>query len=311
MQIGDKYYNNTDILTIYDIYNNSVKVKFNNDDKYSFIKKDELKNYRFIVPIGYMISFWVIPNDKEMIKYNFKDLVFIFDPNTDCILWDHSENCAPTLIKSRLSDAIFPSDNTGMKCMTMMDDDWILAKELDELSKLERHDYKRITMYIDTTLDQYIKLLQTTANKYNTILKESGKIIKDHYNEYFKQRSNIKELIEMLGLDNMLSYTLDFMIKDLSSVKNMDTDYGLKVFTTEDLEDIMVTYGLDMRDIIIIKYWYDLDINSISMKHQFIKDKNTGELFVMFFNSNGLCQKAINQAFSFEEQVKIFRKMEG
>jgi hypothetical protein len=161
MQIGDKYYNNTDILTIYDIYNNSVKVKFNNDDKYSFIKKDELKNYRFIVPIGYMISFWVIPNDKEMIKYNFKDLVFIFDPNTDCILWDHSENCAPTLIKSRLSDAIFPSDNTGMKCMTMMDDDWILAKELDELSKLERHDYKRITMYIDTTLDQYIKLLQT------------------------------------------------------------------------------------------------------------------------------------------------------
>ena len=107
------HYNNTDILTIYDIYNNSVKVKFNNDDKYSFIKKDELKNYRFIVPIGYMISFWVIPNDKEMIKYNFKDLVFIFDPNTDCILWDHSENCAPTLIKSRLSDAVFPSNNNS------------------------------------------------------------------------------------------------------------------------------------------------------------------------------------------------------
>lgn len=311
MVIGDKYYDKKDLITIYDIYKNSLKVKFNNENKYSYIRKEELKKYRHLIPIGYMISFWVIPNDPDMIKNKLKDLVFIFDPLLDNLLWDHSENCAPTLIKARLTDAILPIDYGERRCMTMMDDDWILAKELDELSKLERHDYKRITMYIDTTLDQYIKLLQTTANKYNAILKESGKIIKDHYNEYYQQRSNIKELIEMLGLDNMLSYTLDFMIRDLSSVKNMDTDYGLKVFTTEDLEDIMVTYGLDMRDIIIIKYWYDLDINSISMKHQFIKDKNTGELFVMFFNSNGLCQKAIDKAFSFEEQVKIFRKMEG
>lgn len=312
MIIGDKYYNKKDLITIYEVYKNSLKVKFNNEDKYSYIRKEELNNYRHLIPIGYIISFWVIPNDPDMIKNKLKDLVFIFDPVLDNLLWDHSENCAPTLIKARLTDAILPIDYGERRCMTMMDDDWILAKELDELSEMKRYDYKRVAVYIDTTLKEYSKLLQNTYKIYNDILEKSSKIIIEHYNEYFTPRNNIIDLIKLLSLDNMIDYSLDIMSKKIEKVQNFDSknEYGLKVFSVEDIEDIIVTYGVEMKDIIIMKYWYDLDINSISMKHMFIRDIITGELYIIVFNSNGISTKALNDAFSFDEQYKLFANME-
>lgn len=312
MVIGDKYYNKKDLITIYNVYKNSLKVKFNNEDKYSYIRKEELNSYRHLIPIGHMISFWVIPNDPKMIELGLKDLVFVFDPVLDNVLWDHSENCAPTLIKARFTDAILPINYGELRCMTMMDDDWILAKELDELAEMKRYDYKRVAIYIDTTLKEYCSLLQNTYKAYNDILTNSSKIVVDHYNEYFVPRNDITDLIKLLSLDNMIDYSLDIMTKKIDKVQNFDSknEYGLKVFSVEDIEDIIVSYGVEMKDIIIMKYWYDLDVNSISMKHMFVRDINTGELYIIVFNSDGISTRALNNAFSLDEQYKIFANME-
>ena len=311
MVIGDKYYNKKDLITIYDIYKNSVKVRFNNESKYSYMRKEELKEYRWLVPIGYMISFWVYPNDPEMKSFDLKDIVFIFDPNTDCVLWDHSENCAPTLIKARLTDAILPIDYGERRCLTMMDDDWILGRELDELSAMTRYDYKRVSIYMNTTLSDYCNLLQNTYKVYNDILDKSSKVIIDHYNKDFIHRRDIKDLIKMLSLDNMIDYSIDIMEKKVEKVEDLDksTDFGLKIFSVEDIEDLIVTYGLEMKDIIIMKYWYDLDINSISMKHIFVRDINTSELYIIVFNSDGVSSRALNEAFTLDEQYKIYANM--
>ena len=78
MYIGEKYFNNNDIITIYNIYKNTVRVKYNNDNNFKLLHKNYIyTNFKLLSPIGYIISS-VLLRDKDLIT---DDLVFIYKPN--------------------------------------------------------------------------------------------------------------------------------------------------------------------------------------------------------------------------------------
>ena len=60
-----------------------------------------------------------------------------------------------------------------------------------------------------------------------------------------------------------------------------------------------------------MRYWYDIDLNSIAMGHTLVRDPKTGYVYVFMYNENGIAQQAVDKAFNKYEQSTILARMEG
>ena len=235
MRIGDKFFSNDNIITIYDIYKNTLKIKVNNEPKYRYIKKKVINTYRYLIPIGYIESFYVY--DQKHI--DFPDLVFIFFPNIDSTIWDHSFNSNPSIIKNRLSDNIL-NEGFSIYDITMtnidMSDDWIMYTELDKLSKMKLEHKKYVSVYADTSIDEYLNLLQDTRIEYDKVVKESSKIIIDRYNQEYKNRTTTKEVLEFMSLFRGIDFSVDILEGDYTyELVDKSKIYGLVSITDIDV----------------------------------------------------------------------------
>jgi hypothetical protein len=309
MRIGDKFFDKNNIITIYDIYHNTVKVKFNNESKYKYLKKSVLNTYRYLIPIGYIESFYIDADG----DCDFKDLVFIFFPNQDSTIWTHTFTANPSIIKNRISDNIF-NEGFSIYDITMtnldMSDDWLIYNELDELSKKTHNHLKRISVYTDTSIFDYLKLLQNTLLVYDKVVEETSNIIIDKYCKEFKKRTTTKEILEFMSLFRGIDFALDIAEVEYNFTKvKSDDRFGLVGIDDIDIEDFMCISGVAIRDLIIIPYWYDIDLHSISMEHYLVRDMKTGKLYIFMYNNNGISQSAMNSAFNNKEQNLIMSRM--
>ena len=311
MRIGDKFFSNDNIITIYDIYKNTLKIKVNNEPKYRYIKKKVINTYRYLIPIGYIESFYVY--DQKHI--DFSDLVFIFFPNIDSTIWDHSFNSNPSIIKNRLSDNIL-NEGFSIYDITMtnidMSDDWIMYTELDKLSKMKLEHKKYVSVYADTSIDEYLNLLQDTRIEYDKVVKESSKIIIDRYNQEYKNRTTTKEVLEFMSLFRGIDFSVDILEGDYTyELVDKSKIYGLVSITDIDVEDFICKNGTNIKDLLIGRDWYDIDLNSIAMGHTLVRDPKTGYVYVFMYNENGIAQQAVDKAFNKYEQSTILARMEG
>jgi len=311
MRIGDKFFDNNNIITIYNIYRNTVKVKFNNETRYRYIKKKVLNSYRYLIPIGYVESFYVY----DPKKIDFPDLIFIFFPNNDSTIWDHSFNSNPSIIKNRLSDNIL-NEGFSIYDITMtnidMSDDWLFYSELDDLSKMDLKYKKYVSIYVDTSIDDYLNLLQDTLLEYNKIVEQSSDIIIKNYNEDYKRRTTAKEVLDFMSLFRGIDFSLDILEgKYTYTLIDKTKPYGLIGIEDIDVEDFICRCGDSIKDLIVIRYWYDIDLNSILMNHYLIRDPITGNLYIFIYNTNGISQEALDKVFNKYEQSVLLSRMEA
>ena len=310
MRIGDKYFDKDNILTIYKIFKHSIKVRFNGETRYRYIKKSVLNTYRYLNPIGYIESFY-IKDDKEC---DYEDLTFIFFPNLDSSIWSHSNNANPSLIKTRISDNISEIGLTVYDIsMTNngMGDDWFILNELERINKLNRLHIKRVSIYIDTSIYYYLKLLQETVKVYDEVVSRTSDIIIERYNSEFKKRTKTKDIIDFLSLFRAIEFSVDIMEGEYHyEIVDKNSRYGLVGINDIDVEDFICMCGSDIKDLIIIRYWYDIDLNSINMQHMLVRDPNTGDLYVFIYNDIGISQAAMNKAFTKYENSIIAARMD-
>ena len=318
--IGEKYYNQNELITIYKEYSNTIKVKTLSGE-FKFIKKEELrKNYTRLIPMG-VITIFYIDDDYTMtdkgtgmpMPIRFKDIVFIFDPELDNIMWDHSENCSPTLIKTSIYDCVCVEDMDEYKCMTSIDEGWIVSEEIHLLNQFKKYCYTEVAVYLDTSIDIFLDLLQENKKIFDDVVVETVGILQEKLGvlseDASERYSSLKDIIEFLGFYNMIEYTMDIIEEDLGVPKNLGDDYGLVVFSRDVLESLVVRIGDQMSNILIIKYWYDFNLNRVEMEHALLRDRKSGELFILLYNTEAIAQPAIDKAFSREEQSKIYNLM--
>lgn len=303
MNIGDKYFDKHNIFTIYDIYRNSIKVKFNNETKFRYLKKNVISTYRKLIPIGWIESFYI--RDEEIADFN--DMIFFFFPNYDSIIWEHSINCSPGVIKNRVSENIlnegYSSYDIMCEIVDWSDDEWLFKEELRRIDAVGKKAFKKISIYLDTTLNEYINLLQSTSKIYDKVIEESSKIIIKKYNNEYRHRTTVKEALEFLGLFRGIEFMLDIKEETMFDFEFLDpnSEFGLVKVSEIDLESFSCEIGETVKDLIIIKYWYDIDLNAISMKHTLIRDSKTGKLYIFIFNSSGINLNTLRSAFNNRE----------
>ena len=192
-----------------------------------------------------------------------------------------------------------------------MSDDWWMYSELEKIQSMNLKHKKYVSIYTDTSINDYLNLLQDTLLIYDKIVQEASDVIIDKYNQDYRRRTTTKEILDFMSLFRGIDFSLDIInTKYTYSLIEQNKQFGLVGITDIDIEDFMCVTGVNIRDLIIIKYWYDIDLNSISMNHSLVRDVNTGNLYVFIYNSNGISQEALNSAFSKYEQSMILPRMD-
>lgn len=302
MYIGEKYFNDNDIITIYNIYKNTVRVKYNNDNNFKLLHKNYIyNNFKLLSPIGYIISS-ILLKDKDLIT---DDLVFIYKPNQLNDINNYSDDTTPGCIKLRLSDSF--SENSDNYFCDIDTENWLFSQELDEILSYKNKYELKVAIYLDTTIDNYISLLGIYNDIYYKVLKKSSKIIKEKYNSKYIEYKSVKNLIKHRGIFEGIDFGLLIESTTLNTITNAEPDnkYGLVMVDDLELEQLECIIGHSCKDLLILRYWYDINLNMINMDFSLIRNSITGELLILIYNKVDISMKALNDAFSNDEMEKF------
>lgn len=163
--------------------------------------------------------------------------------------------------------------------------------------------YLQIAVYLDDTEDKILSMIpKIYKRKYNRVLNITNKLIYDAIKidiseitkdfDTFMKSCNIMDCIDYINS----IYSLPFKAKPISKGENeYDTLYMM-----DDKAYYSFTYnlGYNIKEIILLKYWYDFDPSRVSSAYSFelIRNSINDELYIMGYIRTHTDRNAILRA---------------
>lgn len=178
--------------------------------------------------------------------------------------------------------------------------------------------YRFIMLYFDDTIDTIIPLLgKYEINKYNACLQKVAELLKHETNGIvdISEYMNMKTFLETVNFlfivdcsNNIIN--MEFQTKVLAEEKDEASPYDKTYMMNDKALYTLLrnTIGYNVKDIIMYRYWYDIDLSSIANKYTLIRNTLDGALYIFIYNSNGVHKDSINDAFSIDEQNRILSR---
>jgi len=107
--------------------------------------------------------------------------------------------------------------------------------------------------------------------------------------------------------NNLDITNLEFRTKTIAEDEQEDSSYN-KAYMIDDkalYELLRYSIGYNISDIIMMRYWYDIDLSSISNNYALIRNTKDDKLYIFIYRSNGVRKDALSDAFSISEQNKL------
>jgi len=304
--IGEKYFNNNEMITIYGIYKNTAKVKYINDNNFKYLKLNYIhSHFNLLSPIGYIVSS-ILLADKELLV---DDLAFIYKPNILNDINFYSPDTTPAAVKLRLSDSFF-SNNHDEYYSDTETENWLFTQELNEILSYKNKYELKIAIYLDTNVHSYISLLGVYNNIYYETMKNSSIKIKEKYNPDYKEYKSIEDLLKHGGIFEGIDFGLLIENEDLKSVTNTEknNNFGLVMVNNLELDQLECIIGHSCKDLLIMRYWYDINLNLINMDFSLVRNSVNGELLILIYNTVDISDKALRKAFTELELDKFLNR---
>jgi hypothetical protein len=175
--------------------------------------------------------------------------------------------------------------------------------------------YRFIMLYMDDSLDTIIPLLgKYEIKKYNACLQKVADLLKHEsedvvdISEFMNMKTFLNNINLMYLIDCSVDITnLEFRTKTIAEDEQEDSSYN-KAYMIDDkalYELLRYSIGYNISDIIMMRYWYDIDLSSISNNYALIRNTKDDKLYIFIYRSNGVRKDALSDAFSISEQNKL------
>lgn len=176
--------------------------------------------------------------------------------------------------------------------------------------------YRMMAVYFDDHIDSLMGLISSwDLGYYNNALRQLGEYVYQQTNkkiDLIKEISNLKDVLDRIGIYftidcNFNIVNMDFQTKVIGETPDDDSEYN-KAYMIDDKslsQLIQVTLGLNISNIIIMKYWYDIDFDSIAGKYLLLRSVSDNKLFILTYSSNGINQESMSTAFDIYETNSV------
>lgn len=318
MLLGEKYYNNEEVIRVMTdtrnaVYKKKVKVYSETFDKYKWMTKiDLLYNYKLLIPVAYMGVSIVRATSTT---YGLDDLLIEVKLNRNSAFtdevqiddeFDNGYNTYGTiftrlnlLIESTESllreNPLILRDNKSVdtklqelidRCTDEEEDEFTFEnKVFGDNNEIKIKDSVKMAIYVNDYNDSIIKMLQPKITKYDKMVQASFDKIKDMCSVDFGI-TTFRQLMDTVyaiipSLDVRIGID-EYPINEAKPVlKNTDLD-TLYTFDSETMMYIVKHIALrTIHDYMILKYWYDIDITSFTYKYFLIRNSKNGDLFIL------------------------------
>lgn len=308
MITGEKYYKKDKLIRILtntsgpQINKDKVLVRDELTKKTEIMnRKDILRDYIRLIPQSFISIELTHRND-----HDFKDALTIsYKCNSESYMFN---SLNPFIIDTYygfyynfvVNDDVFHYKNNpdavrnSMKLIVFTEDDAMqyYENEKESIYTTTSSNGCVIAYYADDTLlGDIIELIPKAYKKsYDDILKFTNDTIKEEIGlnlEIDTLEKLIKKLEVQIVIDASLCIeTIDKIDFEKCSDKNFNTLYK---FSLADMEYICkFVLGNKIKNYMIIKYWYDVDLSKFLYKYLLIRDLTTGSLFILLYNENGI-----------------------
>lgn len=327
---GTKYYNKNEIIRVitnmndHKINPNRILVKNEITGEIKVVDKEDLyKKYIMLIPAGY-IKFSLLKKESYLVDSFF--LTFTQNINSYLV-----NLISPMVIDVFNAFYINGLDYKACYAKDRTYNEQDVASEIIQYSLFndedalyhteaikEDNEYYEFTntieiaYYIDDTVegtilslipDKYIKKYNESISKAAQLLKRDGNITLHHMN-------TINDLFKQVVLQT--SIDLFFNIQPMLNIKFKavtDNEYNtLYLFSKNDMITLSgFVLGEKLKNYMILKYWYDIDLSDIKYKHQLVRDSTTGTLFVVLYQHAGYDTTVFSKALDSNEYYKFMK----
>lgn len=323
MRLGEKYFDNNEVIRIMTdvenvLYKKKVRVYSETFDEYRWMTKEDIEtNYKLLIPLAFMQLYVVKANpsssdltdlfiemrlnvksmfvDKDQIEdeYNFGE----YNYSSTFIRLNNLIDCTKELLKEDyriLTDNKEEDDKLDLILDKQEDDaeDFYVFQENAYLAgdSIVYEDIVTIAVYINDYYDDIFRLLDPKKVKvYDKLVFNTFAKIKELTGIDFKVNT-LKQLMKIYGTIDGIDIRIgvhSFDIKTITPIIKENELNTLYMFDNDALSKIASTcFFSKMNDLMILKYWYDINVNSFTYDYRLIRDTNTGWLFVLLCKTN-------------------------
>ena len=331
---GTIYFKDDDIIRIIGRDLKNVAIRHIDDNCYGkeeVINKNVLKKkYIRLIPVGYMN----ISVNKSNKLTPIEDLIINYQATAESSYYDNTVQDSTFIISSySLCNVIGLEDIASIKRIISNGHDikeylteamsLIVQTDIEEYDSYDTYDrisgaidgeyivniksiYNlNIAVYLDDTLDSILSVMPTIyKNKYNKVLVNTGNYIKEKMNVDLtfntKDISTYLKAIDIINYTDYINciYSLSFKPKIIRKGKN---EYdNIYMMNDSALYDFINERGHRIKEIILIRYWYDFDINRVSSVYNCTLIRNTfdNKLYIMSYVNIPLSRSSVLRALS-------------
>lgn len=318
MRLGEKYFDDKEVIRIMTdvenvLYKKKVKVYSETFNEYRWMTKDDIEtNYKFLIPLAFMKLYVIeaIPSSSDLddlfieMKLNaksmFVDNVQIEDEynfgeynyGSTFTRLNNLIDCTKKLLKENYR-ILTDSKDKNEKLSLILDEqaegaeDFYIFQETARLTgdKIVYKDIVTVAVYINDYYDDIFRLLDPKKVKlYDKLISNTFTKIKELTGVDFKINT-LRQAMVIYGTIDCIDIRIgvqSFYIKAITPVIKENELNTLYMFDNKSLSDIAVhCFFSRMNDMMILKYWYDINVNSFTYDYRLIRDLTTGWLFVL------------------------------
>lgn len=317
MRLGEKYFNNEEVIRIMTdvanvLYKKKIKVYSETFKEYRWMLREDIEtDYKLLIPLAFLKIFVInaIPStndvddlfievllnensmfvdksqmDDEYIfgEYNYSHSFYRLNNLIDCTKSLMKENhrilTDDKSLESKLSLILDQySDNTEdfylFQAQATKNEDTIRYKSVISMAIYINDYYKDILQILDSKVKVYDEIVSNSFAKIKEICTVDFKI--NTLEQIMKMYGVIDSVDIRIGVDSLAIKTITPVIKE----NELNTLY---MFDNESLNSIAQhTFFSRMNDMMILKFWYDINIDSFTYDYRLVRDLNTGDLFII------------------------------
>ena len=329
---GTKYYNKKEIIRVitnmndHKINPNKILVRNEITGEVKVVdKKDLYKNYIMLIPAGY-IKFSLLKKESYLVDAFFLE----FTQNINSYLVN---SVSPMIIDTfnafyvngldyfknwySTADDTYNEQDIASEIIQYAlyndEDAWYYIEAIKEDNeRYEFTDEIEIAYYLDDTVEGTILSLvpDKYIKKYNESISKIVKLLKRDCNITLYNINTVNDLFKHIVLQTTID--LFFNIQPMANVKYKavtDNEYNtLYLFSKNDMITLTgFVLGEKMKNYMILKYWYDIDLSDIKYKYQLVRDTDNGILFIVLYQHAGYDNSVFSRAIDSEEYRKFMK----
>lgn len=318
MRLGEKYFDNKEVIRIMTdvenvLYKKKVRVYSETFDEYRWMTKEDIEtNYKFLIPLAFM-KLYVIkanPSSSDLtdlfieMRLNAKSMFvdkdqiedeYVFGEYNYSSTFNRLNNlidCTKELLEEDyriLTDNKDEDDKLNLILDKHVDDeeDFYIFQENTHLAgdNIVYEDIVTAAVYINDYYDDIFRLLDPKKVKvYDKIITNTFAKIKELAGVDCKVNT-LRKLMELYGTIDCIDIRIGVESVDIKTITPIIKENELNtlyMFDNNALSEIASKcFFSKMNDLMILKYWYDININSFTYNYRLIRDVNTGWLFVL------------------------------